>query len=72
MPEGDTAGHASDSVPPSAGEALQPGLVDLSGVSLTELRLEEGSPIAKSIERLIREAVDPGEATAGFNSAIWL
>ncbi len=70
MPEGDTAGHASDGAPPSAGEALQPGLVDLSGVSLAELRPEEGSAIAKAIERLVKEAVDPGEATAGFNSAV--
>jgi FXSXX-COOH protein len=70
MPEGGTAGHASDGAAPSAGETPQPGLVDLSGVSLAELRPAEGSAIAKSIERLVREAIDPGEATAGFNSAV--
>jgi FXSXX-COOH protein len=70
MPEGDTAGHTSDSAPPSRGEDPRAGLVDLSHVSLADLRIVEGSPIAMSIERLIKEAVDPGEATAGFNSAV--
>lgn len=69
MSAGDAAGHEAGAQPPGDGGA-QPDLPDLSAISLAELRLVEGSPIARSVARLIDEAVDPGEATAGFNSAV--
>lgn len=69
MSAGDAAGEAAGALPP-VGQNVEPDLVDLSSVSLAELRLLEGSPIARSISRLIEEAIDPSEATAGFNSAV--
>ncbi len=70
MSAGDIAGHDRGSAPPPESEVPEPGLADLSEVSLAELRLVAGTPIARSIERLLKEAIDPGEATAGFNSAV--
>jgi FXSXX-COOH protein len=45
-------------------------MVDFSEVTLAELRFVEGSPIATVVARLIAEAVDPGDAIAGFDSAV--
>jgi FXSXX-COOH protein len=70
MTAGDTTGRDAGCVPLPESEVVEPALPDLSGVSLAELRHAVGTPITRSIERLLREAADPGEATAGFNSAV--
>jgi len=69
MSAGDAAGEEAGALPP-VDQGVEPALVDLSSVSLAELRRLDGSPIAKLISRLIEEAIDPSEATAGFNSAV--
>lgn len=69
MSAGDEGREEAGALPP-ADQDVEPGLVDLSSVSLAELRCLDGSPLAKSISRLIEEAIDPSEATAGFNSAV--
>lgn len=69
MSAGDAAREDAGALPPVE-QGAEPDLVDLSSVSLAKLRLLDGSPIARSISRLIEEAIDPGEATAGFNSAV--
>jgi FXSXX-COOH protein len=45
-------------------------LVDLTHISLADLEIEDGSILARSIQRLLREAARPDEAIAGFNSSI--
>jgi FXSXX-COOH protein len=69
MSAGDAAGDEAGALPPDD-EGAQSDLPDLSAVSLADLRLIDGSPIARSVARLIEESIDPGEATAGFNSAV--
>lgn len=71
MSAGDGARQASDAEQPLASDnVLEPGLVNLADVSLADLRFVDGSPIARVIARLVEEAIDPGDATAGFQSAV--
>ena len=51
----------------------QSGVVDLSGLSLSELRpLLDGddSPLAATLRRVAGELAGPDEPIAGFNSAL--
>ena len=49
----------------------QSPMVDVSGMSLEELASHEGdSALAHCLRRLNAELDDPGEPTAGFNSAL--
>ena len=45
-------------------------LVDLTDISLLDLKSLDDSALSRSIRRLIAEAKNPKEAVAGFNSAI--
>jgi FXSXX-COOH protein len=69
MSASDAAKQAADAELPSSDEVL-PGLVDLSQVSLAELRFVDGSPIARAVARLIEEAKDPADAIAGFENSL--
>lgn len=44
-------------------------MVDVSGLSLTELAAEDDSVLARSLRRLTTERDGSGEPIAGFNSA---
>jgi FXSXX-COOH protein len=49
------------------------GLVDLSGMSLTELSslpADDDSPLAHNLRRVAEELAAPDEPIAGFNSAL--
>ncbi|GIE95775.1 FxSxx-COOH cyclophane-containing RiPP peptide [Paractinoplanes rishiriensis] len=46
-------------------------MVDVSGMSLTELQAAAGdNALAESLRRLTDDLADPGEPIAGFNSAV--
>jgi FXSXX-COOH protein len=66
----ETAAQAAGAQPLPHDEGLDHVMVDFSEVTLAELRFVEGSPIATVVARLIAEAVDPGDAIAGFDSAV--
>lgn len=46
------------------------GLIDLSGVDLTELAEFDNPVLAGALVRIQEEAVDPDAAVAGFSSSI--
>jgi FXSXX-COOH protein len=53
------------------GEDTDVGLVDLTEVTLTELRLRDDSAFAKSLRRIVRENDDPHAVmVVGFQSAV--
>lgn len=45
------------------------GIIDVTGVPLTELWRTQNPVLVRCLERLLNEADDPQEAIAGFNSA---
>jgi FXSXX-COOH protein len=54
----------------SADEWRSP-MVDVSGMSLAELKSREGdSALARAVRRVTEESDEPGEPIAGFNSAL--
>lgn len=48
---------------------LQSIMIDVSGMSLTELAGEGDGVLAQSLRRLADDLARPGEPIAGFNSA---
>ena len=63
----------SDSVHrgPRADDSPDPvPLVDLSRLSLAQLRTADSPELASCLARLIREAIDPGEVTSGFTAVV--
>lgn len=50
--------------------ALSSDLVDLSRLSLAELRALADDDVADSIRRILRDIDQPADAVAGFQSAI--
>lgn len=48
----------------------QPELVDLSGLSLSDLSRLGGSAVAHSLRRILEDIDRPQDAVAGWNSAM--
>jgi FXSXX-COOH protein len=60
-------------VPDSAEPEWRSAMVDLSGLSLTELAdltEDDDSALAQAVRRLADDLARPGEPIAGFNSAL--
>jgi FXSXX-COOH protein len=70
MSASEATSKANGAEPPFNDEVLPPRLVDLSGISLAQLRFVDGSPIADAVARMVQEVQDPGEAIAGFQNAL--
>jgi FXSXX-COOH protein len=49
---------------------FESALVDLRGMSLEKVADSDDSVVADAVERLLREARNPGQATAGFQSSM--
>jgi FXSXX-COOH protein len=45
-------------------------LIDLGGLSLTDLSALDDSVVAHSLRRILEESAQPDDAVAGFQSAI--
>jgi hypothetical protein len=61
---------SADRVPHDSSDPEPVPLVDLSELLLSELPVVDRPELASCLERLVREAMDPGEVTSGFNAVV--
>ena len=55
--------------PGASQDSWQSVMIDVSGLSLTELADEDETVLARSLRRIATDLAQPGEPIAGFNSA---